>query len=172
MTAKTEDAMAQAFWSFSTGLYSSPAVEAHLLTLQDRDGLDVNLALFCLFAAEVRRPLDYAAIEAMRALAIAWGHGVVAPLRQARRAMKHRASESEIAAGLRNEVKAIELAAEKAMQTALAHMLVVVPEGEADQKPRELAAAHFADWFRAESVEGDGPRVIAKALIDAAFPSA
>lgn len=172
MIAETKDELAQAFWNFSTGLYSSPAVEAHLLTLQDRDGLDVNLALFCLFAAQARRPLDYAAIEAMRALAIAWGYGVVAPLRQARRAMKPRASENEIAAGLRNEVKAIELAAEKAMQTALAHLLFVVPVDETGQTSRALAAAHFAGWFGAEGVEGDGPNVIAAALIEAAFPPA
>tara|TARA_R110000868_G_scaffold30212_18_gene112050 strand:- start:85 stop:672 length:588 start_codon:yes stop_codon:yes gene_type:complete len=172
VTAESKDTMAQAFWRFSTGLYAAPGVEAHLLTLQDRDKLDVNLALFCLFAAHVRRPLDYAAVEAMRALAIAWGLGVVAPLRQARRAMKPRASESEVAAGLRNEVKAIELAAEKAMQTALAHLLFAVPVGALDQSPRDLAAAHFFDWFHAEDVEGDGPDVIAAALIDAAFPPA
>lgn len=172
MTSETNDTMAQAFWHYSTGFYSNPAVEAHLLTLQDRDGLDVNLALFCLFAAQVRRPLDYAAIEAMRALAITWGRGVVAPLRQARRAMKPRASENEIVAGLRNEVKAIELAAEKAMQTALAQVLFAVPVGALDMTPRVLAAAHFAAWFHAEGVDGEGPRAIADALIDAAFPAA
>ncbi len=170
--AMTEEAMARSFWNFSTGLYAAPGVEAHLLALQDRDGLDVNLALFCLFAAHVRRPLDYGAVEAMRGVALAWGLGVVAPLRQARRAMKSRASESEVAAGLRNEVKAIELAAEKATQTALAHLLFALPVGELDQRPRDLAAAHFAGWFRAEGVEHDGPSVIADALINAAFPPA
>ena len=158
--AMTEEAMAQSFWNFSTGLYAAPGVEAHLLALQDRDGLDVNLVLFCLFAAHVRRPLDYGAVEAMRGLALAWGLGVVAPLRQ------------EVAAGLRNEVKAIELAAEKAMQTALAHLLFALPVGELDQRPRDLAAAHFAGWFRAEGVENDGLSVIADALINAAFPPA
>ena len=117
--AMTEEAMAQSFWNFSTGLYAAPGVEAHLLALQDRDGLDVNLVLFCLFAAHVRRPLDYGAVEAMRGLALAWGLGVVAPLR-----------------------------------------------------PRDLAAAHFAGWFRAEGVENDGLSVIADALINAAFPPA
>ncbi len=172
MTAETNETMAEAFWTFSTGLYAAPGVEAHMLALQDEHGLDVNLALFCLFAAHVRRPLDYAAIEAMRASGLAWGRGVVAPLRQARRAMKPRASESEIAAGLRNEVKTIELAAEKAMQTALAHLLVAMPVGVLDHKPRDLAVAHFADWLRAEGIEGNGAQVIVAALIDAAFPSA
>ncbi len=71
MTAETNETMAEAFWTFSTGLYAAPGVEAHMLALQDEHGLDVNLALFCLFAAHVRRPLDYAAIEAMRASGLA-----------------------------------------------------------------------------------------------------
>ena len=169
MTAETNEAMAEAFWTFSTGLYAAPGVEAHMLALQDAHGLDVNLALFCLFSAQVRRPLDFAAIEAMRALGLAWGRGVVAPLRQARRAMKPRASESEVAAGLRNEVKAIELAAEKAMQTALAHLLVAEPVGALDRAPGSLAAAHFAAWLRAEGIEDQDLQRIVDALINAAF---
>jgi uncharacterized protein (TIGR02444 family) len=163
--------MAEAFWTFSTRFYARPGVEAHLLTLQDRDGLEVNLALFCLFAAQLHHALDHTAIEAMRGVGLAWGHEVVGHLRQARRLMKPRASENEAAARLRNEVKAIELAAEKAMQAALADLLVAIDCPDRSESPRAIAAANFAAWFDEEGVDGSGPRGTVAALIDAAFPA-
>lgn len=170
MSSEAQTAIAEAFWRFSTALYAKPGVEADLLALQDRDGLEVNLALFCLYAAVRGQALDYAAVEAMRGVGLVWGHGVVAPLRQARRLLKPSASGNDEAAQFRNEVKAIELAAEKAMQGALAALLAGVPAGPDGQTPRIVAAANFASWFDEEGIGGAEARACAAHLIEAAFP--
>ncbi|MES1989588.1 MAG: TIGR02444 family protein [Pseudomonadota bacterium] len=165
----TDGDVSAAFWQFSYELYTEPGVEARLLGLQDRDGLEVNLALFCLFAASRGQEFDYITIEAMRGIGLAWGHEVVAHLRQARRLMKPRASENEEAARLRNEVKVLELAAEQAMQGALTALL-------AEAKPldvhaqRAIATQNFAAWFEEEGVDGEEARVAVAHLIAAAFP--
>lgn len=164
----------EAFWTFSVGLYAQKDVESELLALQDRDGLEVNLALFCLFAGRQGYQLDNAAVQAMRAVGLAWGRQVVAPLRDARRNMKANAQTDETIAGLRNEVKALELAAEKAMQMALADLLVTldtcrVPNADSEGEAKALAARNFAAWFAAEGVDGDAPRHSVVKLLDAAF---
>ena len=165
----TDGDVAAAFWQFSYELYTEPGVEAHLLGLQDRDGLEVNLVLFCLFAASRGQGFDYTTIEAMRGIGLAWGHEVVAHLRQARRLMKQRASENDEAARLRNEVKVIELAAEQAMQAALTALLVEPATVDAHAQ-RALAAQNFAAWFDEEGVDGEATRAAVAHLIAAAFP--
>ncbi|MDO8288512.1 MAG: TIGR02444 family protein [Parvibaculum sp.] len=169
MSSEAQTAAANAFWGFSTALYAKPGVETELLALQDGDGLEVNLALFCLYAAMRGQALDYAAVEAMRGVGLAWGHGVVAPLRQARRLLKPSASGSDEAARLRNEVKAIELAAEKAMQGVLAELLVTAASPDTHAQ-RLLAAQNFAAWFDEEGIDDEGPRAGVTYLINAAFP--
>lgn len=171
MASQTRAETADAFWAFSIELYGASGVEAHLLELQDRDGLEVNLALFCLFAAKRHRSFDHATIEAMRAIGLAWGHEVVSHLRQARRLMKPRALSDESVALLREQVKATELAAEKAMQGALADLLVTVEGPASDEPPRAIAAANFAAWFDEEGMDGEEPRASVAALINATFPA-
>lgn len=170
----SDDARAElgaAFWKFSTALYGLRGVEPAFLGLQDRDGLEVNLALFCLFAAERRIRLDARTIEAMRAVGLAWGHEVVGHLRTARRLMKPLAMEDKEAARLRDEVKAIELAAERAMQGALADLLMTVDGSTSDELPRAIATENFASWFDAEGVDGAAPREAVAVLVAAAFPA-
>lgn len=166
--------LGDAFWTFSVGFYAQSGVECELLALQDRDGLEVNLALFCLFAARQGFQLDNGAIEAMRGVALAWGGQVVAPLREARRKMKSHAQRDEVIAGLRNDVKALELAAEKAMHMALADLLVTMEterKAQADtaRDAKAIAARHFAAWFEVEGVEGEAPRHSVSRLLDMAF---
>ncbi|MGV8997142.1 MAG: TIGR02444 family protein [Parvibaculaceae bacterium] len=156
------------FWAFSTALYGVAGVEAHLLGLQDRDGLEINLALFCLFAASRGQALDYVTIEAMRGIGLAWGHEVVAHLRHARRLMKPRAADAEVAR-LRDEVKALELAAEKAMQGALA-VLLAPPVSADHHGQRMIAAQNFAAWFDEEGVDGEASHHAVARLIESAFP--
>lgn len=156
-------------WAFSTALYGVAGVEAHLLGLQDRDGLEINLALFCLFAASRGQALEHVTIEAMRGVGLAWGHEVVAHLRHARRLMKPRAGRDAEVARLRDEVKALELAAEKAMQGALA-VLLVAPVSADHHGQRRIAAQNFAAWFDAEGVDSEASRGSVARLIELAFP--
>src|SRR5216684_334547 len=80
---------ADAFWQFAGMLYARPAVGEACLLLQDRDGLDVNLVLLCLWAGSSRNirltPGDFARLEGAVAC---WNATVLTPLRAARRALK------------------------------------------------------------------------------------
>lgn len=156
------------FWSFSTALYARPGVEPALLALQDGHGLEVNGVLFCIFAG--RRGQDLGAAEAAAVCRIGrdWGRGVVGHLREARRSLKPLLSDSGTgadAAVLREEVKRLELAAEKAMQGELEKLAAVGGPGS-----RAVAEANLAVWL---GVQGLAPtaerRRLFGAVLDAAF---
>ena len=155
---------ADAFWRFSVELYAKPGVEPALLTLQDVDGLEINLVLFCLFAGARGRRLDEAAIAALREQARIWGQGVVGPLRTARRSLKPLLSASAAAGPLRAEVKRLELMAERAMQAALVGLPGDLAAGAAG---RGLAEANLAAYVAAEGCAGDGGAF--RIVLDAAF---
>jgi uncharacterized protein (TIGR02444 family) len=107
-----------AFWRFSLAVYAAPGVQAACLALQDRLGLDVNLALFCAWVG-VSRGVALGAEELVEAAALArtWQQAVVAPLRAVRRALKPMGEPA--AAALRGRVAALELEAERLQQAAL-----------------------------------------------------
>jgi uncharacterized protein (TIGR02444 family) len=71
-----------AFWAFSLAFYAQPGVMPACLALQDRHGVDVNLALLCCWVGE---PLDAAALAEADALVAEWRTQVVQPLRAVRR---------------------------------------------------------------------------------------
>lgn len=156
---------AEAFWSFSTGLYAKPGVEAALLALQDVDGLEVNLVLFCLFAGQRGQSLDGPSIAAIQGIGHIWGREVVEPLRAARRQLKPLASGNGTAAGLRDEVKRLELAAEKAMQAALADLLADEGYGGRLVAEANLAALVMAEGLTMTQANSDAFRHV----LDAAF---
>lgn len=157
---------ADAFWRFSIELYAKPGVEPALLTLQDVDGLEVNLVLFCLFAGTRGQRFDEAAIAAMRERARIWGQGVVGPLRTARRGLKPLLSQSAAAGPLRAEVKRLELLAEQAMQAALVDLLSD-PAAGAGADECGLAEANLAAYVAAEGCVGEGAAF--RTVLDAAF---
>ncbi|MCE9648772.1 MAG: TIGR02444 family protein [Parvibaculum sp.] len=157
---------ADAFWDFSTALYARSGVEAALLALQDVDGLEINLVLFCLFAGGRGQSLDGASVAAMQGVGYIWGREVVRPLRAARRQLKP-LSENGTAAALREEVKKVELAAEKAMQAALAELLTPAGEGG-----RLVAEANLAALIMAEGLAMTPANAGALGtVLDAAFGS-
>ena len=67
------------FWAFSLDVYGRPGVAPACLALQDRHGLDVNLLLFCCWAASQGVTLDQrtlaAAEEAARIARIGYAEG-------------------------------------------------------------------------------------------------
>jgi uncharacterized protein (TIGR02444 family) len=78
----------QNFWNFSLGLYGRPGVAPALLSLQDALGLDVNMLVFCCWAASRGRALTAPDIAAVAAVADPWQDEVVKPLRALRRRLK------------------------------------------------------------------------------------
>mgnify|MGYP000179840437 CR=1 FL=1 len=109
------------FWTWSVASYSQPGVAERLLRLQDEFGLDVNILLWCLWARD-----NYPAIRRKKALALIrkaekWTGHVTEKLRNVRRWMKGMdlPVDSEAAATLRNDVKALELRSERLCQEML-----------------------------------------------------
>jgi uncharacterized protein (TIGR02444 family) len=116
--APAPEGLADEFWAFSLALYAHPQVAAACLRLQDAHGLDVNLLLLCCFLARGGRGrLSAAALAAAEARAAPWRARVLAPLREARRALKTMISPG--APALHAEVARIELAAEREAQRLL-----------------------------------------------------
>ena len=99
-------------WRFAEALYQRPGVEAACLLLQTQ-GADVCL-LLCAAWLE-RRQIAYSdeRAEALRALAQPWQQQVVMPLRQLRQNWRELAQSDNALAALREQVKKLELAAER-----------------------------------------------------------
>jgi uncharacterized protein (TIGR02444 family) len=104
----------KSLWEFSVALYARPGVEEACLTLQDRHGLDVNLVMLALWLAASGRGEGFPA--AAVGIAAAWHVTVVGVLRGLRQRLKTAVPPAE---GLRAEVKAAELAAERVLQERL-----------------------------------------------------
>jgi uncharacterized protein (TIGR02444 family) len=68
----------QNFWNFSLGLYGRPGVAPALLGLQDALGLDVNMLVFCCWAASRGRALSPADLDAVEAVAEPWQVVIIA----------------------------------------------------------------------------------------------
>ena len=102
-------------WAFSLAVYGGDGVADECLDLQERLGLDLNILLFAAFigAAEGVR-LEVSDIAAANAEVAHWQSEIVRPLRQVRRTLKPMSAE-----GLRAQVKAAELEAEKIEQGLL-----------------------------------------------------
>ncbi|GAA4350996.1 hypothetical protein GCM10023165_38780 [Variovorax defluvii] len=108
-----------AAWAAIGALYADPALQRTLLQRQDDEGLDVVLHLFAHWATTQGHPLDDAALAEARTLVAPWRNEVIAPLRALRRSMKPIAAGAARIEAVRDQVKAAELAAERAQ----VHML-------------------------------------------------
>jgi uncharacterized protein (TIGR02444 family) len=97
--------------------YARPAVARACLGLQDDHGQNVCLMLWAMWA----RPADPVAIARAAATARLWDAAAVSPLRAVRRGLKapHPPIEDAAREALREQVKAAELAAERALLQAL-----------------------------------------------------
>ena len=109
------------FWAFSLRFYGLQGVPPACIALQEDCSIDVNLLLFCLFAAHERRRLAAADIVKIHAASEPWKMGAVVPLRAARVYLREPALlvNASAAAALRQKVKAVELDAERMQQEGL-----------------------------------------------------
>ncbi|MFC0632798.1 TIGR02444 family protein [Brevundimonas balnearis] len=108
-------------WSWALEAYAAEGVQEACLALQDSADQDVPLLLWAAWAARSGRPLDEDALEAACDLARAWRERAVGPLRAVRRGLKVRHPDLDDAAreAVRAQVKAAELAAERALLEGL-----------------------------------------------------
>lgn len=165
----------EGFWEFSLEVYARPGVAPACLRLQDRDGLDVNMALFAVWAGGARGVLPEGALTQAVEQSGIWREGVVEPLRQARRSLKAPAVPVEVAgaATLRTRVKAAELAAEKLQQ----FMIAPIAEAAAAPPGRAAAEANLAAYISASGLSAShahSAKTAADAVLvlDAAFGAA
>jgi len=141
------------FWAFSLGLYDRPGAAAACLALQDGFRADVNLVLLGFWRAR-RGYAGWADAELDRVeAAVAPVNAVLAPLREARRALKGLCEIEPTADALYVEMKALELKLEQVAQVWLAAASRVSPAQRSAKSPPgrddeiEAAATHLVAYL-------------------------
>ncbi len=151
-----------AFWRFSLAFYERPGVADALITLQDRDGFDVNLVLFALwFGISGRGVLGGGSLAAAEQLAGTLRSEIVEPLRRLRRKLRHH-PDGDVQR-LREGVKVLEIAGEKLVQERLAQLAGRGGGAKTDPKGRR-AAAHANFTLYLSGVRCKEAAVIEEAL--------
>jgi uncharacterized protein (TIGR02444 family) len=128
----------EALWRFSTAFYARAGVAEALIKLQDRAGFDVNLILFALWSGlSGRNRFTAAELAAAERAAGPIRSDLVEPLRALRRRL--RSNPDADIQELREEIKRLELSAERILQNRLAR-IARTPGGENDPASRHAAA--------------------------------
>jgi len=160
-------ARANPFWTYSLRLYRRPGVAPACLSLQERLGLDVNVLLFCIWAASRGHRLPAKTMTLAAGLSLLWSTHVVRPLRHARRFLKPLSLPA-----LRRDVAKVELAAERVEQDLLVRLAPKRPA--AKFRPADgaaVAADNIAAYLRRGGMEaGAGDVRQVKTILAAAFP--
>jgi uncharacterized protein (TIGR02444 family) len=140
------------FWDFSLAVYGRQGVAPACIGLQDRLGVDVNVLLFCCFAAcRRRKPLIESEIRRALDTVTPWQDGVVRPLRALRTDLKADPAGAPRAAAesLRRHILAAELEAERVEQMLLFELF---RESVGNTPPPSLARAvaekNFSLYFK------------------------
>ena len=106
--------MSSDLWDFAQRLYAQPGAEPLFLRLQ-AGGADVCLLLTALWLEQRQAACTDARCTALQAIARPWQHEVVKPLRHLRINWREAALRDEPLAGLREQIKALEVQAERAL---------------------------------------------------------
>lgn len=101
-------------WNHALALYARPGVEAASLALQALGG-DVCLLLCATWLQARRVAPDEQRIQALQAMAGPWQREVITPLRAVRRQWREQALADPQLSVLREQVKALELQAERTL---------------------------------------------------------
>ena len=104
--------MSNPFWDYSLSVYSNPGVADACLSAQDECGLDVNLVLYAGWLSLSGRVLTEEHLALLEAAVVEWRERAVVPLRSLRRDL----TTLPGAGALREQIKALELSAERAQQ--------------------------------------------------------
>ncbi len=147
------------FWDWAIAAYARPGAAEACLQLQDDHAQSVPFLLWAAWAAQDGRVLSPATLALGAAVAAAWDEAAVHPLRQVRRGLKAHLLGLPDAAreAVRQQVKAVELAAERALIEALDAM--TVPTGPAPMPLAESLATAGAAWSPPVSAEALTPLV-------------
>ena len=104
--------MSNPLWDYSLATYALDGVATSCLALQDTFGLDVNLLLYAAWLAQLDKRLSEHHLAGLEAEIGDWREQVIKPLR----ALRQQLQAYSPAAGVRDEIKALELCAEQQQQ--------------------------------------------------------
>jgi uncharacterized protein (TIGR02444 family) len=110
--------MSSDLWSFSLATYARPGVEDACLQLQTA-GANVCLLLCGLWLEQRAVTCDEQRVRQLQALTEPWDIEVVQPLRTLRMQWKARALDDAVLKGMREQIKSLELEAERALLSRL-----------------------------------------------------
>jgi uncharacterized protein (TIGR02444 family) len=137
------------FWRFSLGFYRRAGVADACIALQEEAGVDVNLLLFLLWHATLRRELSAAEVRALEEKVAPWRNTAVIPLRTVRRALKSPTFATDTALVppataefFRTRIKAVELEAERLQQEAMHELARASPLGREAGSTERAARAN------------------------------
>ena len=139
--------MSNPFWNYSLSAYGAPGVADACLSAQDDCGLDVNLLLYAAWLSTADRELTEDHLALVEGAVVGWRTRAVEPLRRLRRDLKTLSGSDD----LRQQVKALELSAERRQQDIIwqyfrdAPPLPVSSPSLAGNLERVFAAAGAAD---------------------------
>jgi uncharacterized protein (TIGR02444 family) len=152
--AETRSAQGSPFWRFSLKLYRQPGVADACIALQEEAQVDVNLLLFLLWQATLRRAFSAAEVAAVEAVVGPWREAAVVPLRAVRRALKSPPAlvEAGTAEAFRTRIKAVELEAERLQQEAMYELTHSTLPGRAVASPLEAARFNIAAYAAMRAV--------------------
>jgi uncharacterized protein (TIGR02444 family) len=105
-------------WTFALRLYTEPGVEQACLHLQD-GGADVCLLLTACWLGRRSAAFDASRLDTLLRVCEPWQEGVVKPLRTLRLNWRAQAQDDPALAGLREQIKALELEAERKLLARL-----------------------------------------------------
>ena len=131
-------------WDFAKTLYARPGIESACLQLQ-ASGADVCLLLTALWLEQRQVACSESRSAALQALAGSWQDEVVKPLRQLRLDWRSRAQQDQQLGLLREQVKALEMQAEKALLGRLQQCSEGWPGEQAGSWLNNLAGAAGRD---------------------------
>lgn len=105
-------------WTFALRLYTEPGVEQACLHLQE-NGADVCLLLTACWLGRRGVAFDASRLDSLRRVSEPWQEQVVKPLRSLRQSWRPQAQVDPALAGLREQIKALELEAERKLLARL-----------------------------------------------------
>lgn len=153
-------------WDFMLEVYGRNGVAAASLELQNSFGVDVPLLLSVLYGAGCGRRIDADVVASLDARCGHWRTQVVHPLRALRTRLKTHSwmVENNTVPAFREEIKRLELHAEKIQTQALGEALAEMPATKAaDRNAARLhAAALCAVEYFAGSPLADMPSEVAQ----------
>jgi uncharacterized protein (TIGR02444 family) len=167
--ATSSSGQSSPFWTFSLSFYRQAGVSEACLELQDRFGVDVNIVLFLLWSATLRRRLEVGEIRALADRVRAWQNDVVVPIRNLRRFLKTPPPllDEGTAELFRTKIKAVELESERLQQEAMSALALSLHYEPADTV-EEAARTNVANYQSAIGLQFAIPAV--ETLVNALGP--